>query len=97
MNPLNQVDEEVKGLYEPHSLTGSHVPLQQAPWGGLLHLPQSLHGQDLDNINDHTRDLKHGQDAAVTTDGTFQKVKDAPRPLRCFVTSFMSISKETVT
>lgn len=37
---------------------GLTLPLEQAPWGGLLHLPQSLHGQDLNNINDHTRNLK---------------------------------------
>lgn len=45
----------------------SGSPLEQAPWGGLLHLPQSLHGQDLDHVNDHTRDLKHRGDAALTS------------------------------
>ena len=35
--------------------------MQQAPWGGLLHLPQSLHGENLNDVNDHTRNLKHGK------------------------------------
>lgn len=35
-------------------------PLKQAAWGGFVHLPQSLHGQDLDHVNDHTRNLQRG-------------------------------------
>lgn len=34
-------------------------PLEQTPWGGLLHLPQSLHGEDLNHVHNHTGNLKH--------------------------------------
>lgn len=46
-------------------------PLKQAAWGGFVYLPQSLHGQDLDHINDHTRNLQRGENtqAAVTPSG----------------------------
>ena len=34
-----------------------HIPLEQAAWGGLLHLSQGLHGQNLHHIHDHPWNL----------------------------------------
>lgn len=82
-----QASSVVSGIYPAlsESSAWTRSPLKQTPWGGLLHLPQSLHGQDLDNINDHTRDLKHGQGAAVTTAGTIIQRRIRHLASGCFI------------
>ncbi len=69
-----------------HVKRESCSPLQQTPRRGLVHLPQSLHGQDLNDINDHTRNLKHRKDIqavvhSCTKTETWDQFKYVSSPL----------------
>lgn len=58
-------------------------PLEQAARGGLLHLSQRLHGQDLNDINDHSRNLKQTTETEKNTCEILSKASVRPIQERC--------------